>query len=386
MTETLYVDAPEALSALCARLKPSEWLALDTEFIREKSYYPRLCLIQVATDEVVACIDPLRLDDLSPLLEILFDESVTKVLHAAYQDLEIFYHLAGKVPRPIFDTQIAASLLGYGDQVGYAKLVQAMLGVTLDKSHTRTDWAQRPLEEAQLRYAADDVRYLRELYRQQYETLDAKGRLGWLAEDFQGLSDTASYEVVPTRAWQRIRGLHTLKGRQLAVLRALAAWREAQAMRSDKPRKWILSDDVLVELARRMPTDEERLAKIRGLDTGAIRRHGDKWLEIIETASQEPAAEWPTLPPRVKLDPEQDAAVDALMALLRLEAREHEISPSMIATRKDLEQLIGGEQDMALLHGWRAQLAGHRLQEFLAGRISLQMENGRLRAESEKNL
>ena len=376
--QQLYIDKPDELDHLCQRLCGSPWLALDTEFLREKSYYPRLCLLQVANDDLIACIDPLRLPDLEGLLTLLYDSSIVKVLHAARQDLEIFYYLRGAVPQPLFDTQIAAALLGYGDQIGYGALVREMLGVELPKSHSRTDWSLRPLEPEQLRYAADDVRYLRELYREQRRMLRELGRMEWLADDFAQLGDPATYENRAEEAWSRIRGHQQLRGVQLAVLRALAAWREERARQQDRPRKWLLRDDVLLELARRQPRDHQALARVRGLEEGARRRWGSELLALIREARALPEKQWPRSQERIRLTVEQEGMVDALMALVRLAARESRISPASLATRRDLERLVAGEGSGPVMRGWRRQLCGARLEAFLAGRSGLLVESGRL--------
>lgn len=377
-----YVDSPEALREVCDRLRAGPWLALDTEFIRERSYYAQLCLVQVANPELIACIDPLTLQDLGPLRELLLDPQVLKVLHAAGQDLEIFDHLWGAVPAPVFDTQLAASVLGLGEQVGYGRLVQAVLGVELDKSHARTDWSRRPLEPEQLRYAADDVRYLVEVYPRLRAELEGKGRLAWLEDDLAALTDPARYRPAPEEAWRRIRGSQHLRPRQLGALKLLAAWRERRAERLDKPRRWVLQDEVLLELARRSPADETALAKIRGLDEGAQRRLGEELLQVLARARALPESEWPQPPVRRDLGPEQDALVDALMALLRHCAQAQAISPAAIATRKDLERLVQGERELELLQGWRGRLAGRAMLDFLEGRTGLCVREGRLHPQA----
>ncbi len=293
MNDVLYLVDQPALVEFCTGLRGESWLALDTEFIREQTYYPQLCLIQVASTDQIACIDPLALPSLDPLLEVLYDPTVTKVLHAAYQDLEIFYYLRGAVPMPIFDTQLAASVLGYGNQVGYANLVQKMLGVELEKTHTRADWRRRPLPSAWLAYAADDVRHLQEIYLRQQVMLTERGGMEALAEDFTALADPVRYQPQPQEAWRRIREHQRLRGVQRAVLRALAAWREEQAIRNDRPRRWILHDGPLLELARRMPDDVDGLARIHELPPATLRRHGSELLERIAAARAEPPEQWP---------------------------------------------------------------------------------------------
>ncbi len=368
----LYIDSAADLAALCARLRDRTWLTLDTEFIREKTYRARLCLVQLASEDDVACIDTLAIDDLGPLLELLLDPTITKVLHAARQDLEIFHDLAGgRVPAPVFDTQLAATLAGFGDQIGYAELVRRLLGVELDKSQARTDWSARPLDPEQLNYAADDVRHLREVYARLHARLEAAGRLAWLADDFATLVDPATYRSDPETAWRKLRGANQLRGRQLAVLRALAAWRERQAAEADRPRRWIMDDAALLALARSAPSRREQLAKVRGLGDGLIRRHGSDLLELIRDA-RNAQTEGEAPPPRPRpLTAAEEAGVDALMALVRLQAHRHEVSPATLATRRDLEALVRGEADLPLLTGWRRGLVGDLLTSFLAGEVTL---------------
>lgn len=291
-----YVDTPDALHALCAEIAGSPRLMLDTEFMREKTYRAQLCLIQVCDGQVAACIDPLALDDLSPLYALLFNPNIVKVLHAARQDLEIFLDLTGKLPAPIFDTQIAAALAGHADQIGYGNLVRELLGVDLDKSHTRTDWSRRPLDRQQMRYALDDVRYLVTVFDRLNAELARRGRLDWLQPDFDALTDPALYRNDPADAWQRVKGAGKLKPKQLAVLAELAAWRERKAQDSNRPRRWILADDPLLALARIQPDNENKLASIRGLEAGHAKKSGKELLEHIRTALARPKETWPRLP------------------------------------------------------------------------------------------
>ena len=373
------VETPEQLEQICSQLRGSEWLAIDTEFIREKTYYPRLCLIQVCNGEVAACIDPLKLQQLDPLLDILYDGSTLKVLHAARQDLEIFLHDHGRLPMPVFDTQPAAALLGHGDQIGYANLVKLLLDVDLPKDQSRTDWSQRPLDDQQLRYAFDDVVYLGQLYLHMRAHLFDRERLQWLAADFATLADPKTYYPDPHNMWTRVKGRKLLRGRQLAVLQALAAWRETQARERDLPRKWILKDDALIELCRRMPRDTGGLARIRGLEPGQIRREGDTLIAAIRQAADLPREQWPQDGGRPKpLSAEQEAMVDLLHAALRLIAAQHQLSPLAIASRKDLEKLVRGESGGPLDEGWRGSLAGQTLRQIMHGEIALEVHNGGL--------
>jgi ribonuclease D len=380
--DILFIDTAQALASLCGRLKTCEWIALDTEFMRERTYFPRLCLLQVGTSELTACIDPLTLKSLEPLLDIVYDTRIMKVLHAAYQDFEILYHLRGEPPKPVFDTQIAASLLGFGEQLGYANLVLQMLGVQLPKGHTRSDWSMRPLDAAQLRYAADDVRYLGILHPRLKALLTDKDRLGWLAEELAWLEAPEIYRADPLDAWRRIGGVQTLVPRQLNILRALAAWREQEAITRDLPRKWVVPDPVLVDLARLAPQDCSEMASLRGLQKSQVGKYGAILIKTVQAAAQEPESQWPQAPPRRQLNPVQEAAVDMLMAVVRNQAALHEVSPSTIATRAALERLVLGDTDVPILRGWRAQIAGATVQRMLAGELKVSLDAGALRMEA----
>lgn len=377
--QEVFVDTPAALAVLVEQLKDSEWLALDTEFIREKTYFPRLCLIQISNGEVSACVDPLAIEDFSPFLDLIYDGSIIKVLHAARQDLEIFLHDWGRIPLPLFDTQPAAALLGFGDQVGYAKLAQQVLGVDLPKDHSRTDWSRRPLDEGQVRYALDDVIYLGQVYVQMRGHLSDRNRLQWLAADFAALADPATYVQHPSTAWKRVKGRQHLRGVQLAILQSLAAWREEQALARDLPRRWVIKDEVLVDLARRKPKSPDQLSRIRGLEPAAIRREGQAILQAVEAGLNTPKEDWPTEGRiKKKLSAGQEAQADLLNAVLRQVADEHQLSPHAIAGRKDLEKLIQGDLQTPLLEGWRRQVAGDHLLQVLRGDYSVRCAQGAL--------
>jgi ribonuclease D len=374
-----FIDTPEALAGLCETLRGSEWLAIDTEFMREKTYYPRLCLIQVCNGELAAAIDPIRLQDLQPLLDVLFDGSILKVLHAARQDLEIFWNDWHQFPLPLFDTQPAAALLGFGDQVGYANLVKQVLEVDLPKDQSRTDWSIRPLDEQQIRYALDDVIYLGKLYLNLRGRLSDRERLQWLAADFATLADPVTYQPPLSEAWKKIKGRQHLRGRQLAVLQALAQWRELQARERDLPRKWLLKDDVMVELCRRLPRNLESLSRVRGIEAGLVRREGKPLLQLIDEACQLDKQSWPKEKGRPKpLTPQQEAMVDLLSASLRLLAARHQLSPQAIGTHKDLQKLVRGDNECKLLEGWRRGVAGETLLAVIQGETNLLNVDGEL--------
>jgi ribonuclease D len=368
--QELFIDTTEQLHNLCNQLAGSEWLALDTEFLREKTYYPKFCLLQIANDQIAACIDPLKIDDFSALMPLLEDPQITKVFHAGRQDLEIFHQLWDTLPTPLFDTQLAAMLTGHGDQIGYAPLVQKLLGITLDKSHSRTDWTLRPLAHEQQRYALDDVIYLGQIYAQLNTELESLGRSHWLEDDFKTLTTASTYQIDSQQQWQRIRGRQHLKGVQLAILQSLASWRETTAIERNKPKGWIIKDDVLLELARRKPKDKTQLSHTRGLEKHAIDRHGDTLLKLISDACALPSETWPQeKTQRMRLTTEQDAMVDILTCAVRLLAKQQQLSPQALATRKELEQLAIGNQDLALLSGWKKAVIGNDLQKILAGTL-----------------
>jgi ribonuclease D len=374
----VYIDNAAALSALCSELRHQTqhqpWLALDTEFMREKTYFPQLCLLQVGTAETVACIDPLILTDLTPLLELIYDSSITKVFHAAHQDLEIFYHLTQAVPAPIFDTQVAAPLLGHPSQAGYAALVQDILGITLNKGHARTDWARRPLSEAQLSYAADDVRYLGQVYVKLREQLEAEKRLSWLKDDFARQADPARYEYAPDLAWKRIRATKRMRGKALAIVQTLAAWREQKARDKNLPRNWLLRDDTLCDLAQLAPQSRKELQQIRGLNEKQLNQIETELLPLISTAITGPVDK--SKPPQrpARPTPQQEALIEALMAVVHIQALHNNMHPTTLASRKDVEQwLLNQQADSPLMSGWRRDIIGEALSGLLDGQRSLQV-------------
>ena len=385
-TDIRYIDSPEELDELCRQLSHSPWIALDTEFMREKTYYPRLCLIQLATTDLVACIDPLSIRDLSPLLDVIYDRSITIVMHAARQDLEIFYHLRGTLPAPVFDTQIAALLLGFPDQTGYGNLVRGILGKNLEKLHTRADWSARPLTRDQIRYAADDVIYLVAIYQHLVDRLNALGRADWLSEDFENLVDPALYDNPPELAWLKVRGSNRLKGPSLSILQSLAHWREETAQREDRPRGWLLKDDVLIDIARHMPVTQQALGKIRGVHDGMLRKHGERLLELILAAKDRQPVPFPGSEQRIRLTPVQDAMVDVMMALVRISGAENSLNPAVLASRKQLEELVVNGSDAAVMRGWRRKLVGDELQAMLDGRLSLSVDDGKIVVSSPKTV
>ena len=356
------ITRADALAARIEGWQQRPWLALDTEFLREDTYHPILCLVQVGDGESDVCIDTLALgqDALKPLWSLLGNPSITKVLHAPSQDLEIFVRFGDDPVTPLFDTQIAAALLGHGDQLGYAALVDKMLGIKLDKSLTRTDWSRRPLTGPELAYAAADVRHLSEIHPQLREALAAQGRLAWLHEDCSRLADPVRYRNPPDEAWKRLKGLGRMAADAQPVAVALAGWRERIAQERDRPRKWILDDDALYRIAERAPRDLDALAALKVLPAKTIERHGEALTALVAAAQSAPAG--PVLLDE-QLSDGQKVLLKRLQECLRGIAEARNLPVSLIAPRADLEALVrfGAVADATVLQGWRRELAGDAL-------------------------
>ncbi len=373
---TEYIDNDATLKNFCDELQQHDTLFLDTEFIRETTYYPVLCLIQVATAEHSACIDPITINDLSPLMDVLYNAKITKVVHAGRQDMEILFQLNGKLPSPLFDTQIAAAFLGYGEQIGYGELINRELGVQLDKSHSRTDWKKRPLSTAQVEYALDDVRYLAKAYPRLVEKLQSLRRLQWVQEESAGLEQSVLYTNPPDKMWLKVKRASSLRGKALAVLQKLAAWREQTAVDRDSPRRRILADDVLLTLARQQPSDMDSLTRIRGLHPSFLKHYANTIMEIIQQSPDKPDTSDLKEKPTSAVD---SALLDGASALLRLCADRAGISTGVLANRADIEKLVRDKDaGIALMQGWRFQIAGQELQQFLNGKVSLSVTDGKL--------
>ncbi|MCG6872716.1 MAG: ribonuclease D [Gammaproteobacteria bacterium] len=352
------IDSAAGLRDFSEELSSAAWLGIDTEFLRERTYYPRLCLMQVAAGETIACVDPVEGLDFEPLLNVMFRPDVVKVMHSARQDLEFFYSWRQQLPAPLFDTQVAGALCGLGDQTGYASLVQTLLGVEVSKDQTRTNWCRRPLTEAQLAYARDDVRYLGALQEWLSGRLEQLGRLAWLEEDCRRLTDPALYLADPAMAWQRLSGAR-LSPREQVVLRAVAEWREQRAQDRDLPRQWVLPDRSLVALAQVQPDSVRALDAVGEL--GAQR--GDAWKQeliglISEAREQPEELVWDN--PQA-LSRSEQALVKTLMSLLRARAEQLEVPASLLCNRRDVVRLVKGERELPVLAGWRRGEIGEAL-------------------------
>ena len=369
------------LAAFCDRIKGQPFIAVDTEFMRETTYWPKLCLIQAATPTDEAVIDPMADGmDLEPFLQILRDETILKVFHAARQDVEIFNNLEA-MPRPLFDTQVAGMAAGFGEQIAYDALVRQMLKIELDKSSRFTDWARRPLTDNQLTYALADVTHLARLYPMLRERLEREGRLAWVTDEMADLTDAANYDVEPENAWKRLRPRrHTAK--YLAVYRAVAAWRERTAQLRDQPRGRILKDEAIDEIATQAPTDAEGLDRLRSVPKGfSGSRFGPDLVTAIREALKDPEAYAPVIErARQPASPAAGAVVELLKVLLKARAEESGVASKLIATVSDLEQIANDDAaDVGALKGWRREAFGEDALKLKRGELALVLDGARVR-------
>lgn len=367
------------LAAACGRMARHPFVTVDTEFLRETTYYPLLCVAQLASPDEAVVIDALAPGiDLAPLFGLLTNEAVMKVFHAARQDIEIVWNLAKKIPHPIVDTQVAAMVLGYGDAISYDQLVQRITGDTIDKSNRFTDWTRRPLSEAQLRYAISDVTHLRDVYLKLSADLEARGRGTWVEAEMDVLTSPDTYRMDPENAWERLRN-RVRKPKELAVLMEVAAWREREAQTRDVPRGRVLKDDVLGEIAVQAPATLDRLSQLRSLPRGFERsRWGDA---IVEAVSRGLARDPKTLPrfERFKPAPNGSATVELLKVLLRMTSEKHGVAAKVIATVDDLDRIAADDQaDVPALKGWRRELFGDKALSLKHGKLALAVEKGRV--------
>jgi ribonuclease D len=360
------------LESFCERLSTAPFIAVDTEFMRETTYWPKVCLIQVASEEEAACIDPLVEGlDLSPLLRLLANTTVTKVFHAARQDVEIFNNL-GVIPQPLFDTQIAAMAAGFGDQVAYDSLVRQMLKVDIDKGSRFTDWARRPLSDSQLKYALADVVYLAKLYPKLRARLEREGRLAWVAEEMAGLTNPALYDSDPENAWKRLKP-RKFSPKYLAAFRATAVWRERTAQDRDQPRGRILKDEAIDEIATQLPLDPDAFNRLRSVPKGfGGSRFGGELVGVLKQALADPDAHAPEVPREPRREPAPGAVVELLKVLLKAKSEEADVAPKLIATVADLERIaVDDEAEVDALQGWRRKVFGDDALKLKRGEIAL---------------
>ena len=355
------IESPAALAALCDELQNQDCIAVDTEFAREKSYFPHIGLIQIAGDDRIACIDPLAFDAKPQLSELLFNNSITKVFHACLQDLEVLELTLGEKPCPLFDTQVATALMNEDHQISYARLVENELNIKLPKSETRTDWLKRPLTKAQLEYAADDVRYLLSLYKQQLGELETLDRSQWMREECKRLcSTTLNNQDDLSHCWTRVKGKERLRGIELAVLQQAAVWREQQAIAKDLTRRRILPDDHVVQIAVKQPKNISELTQVGRIRKLLEMSELDSLSEAICSAYAKAESEWPSLKRR-QLTQAHSTALTAVLDQLRKKATDLGISQGTLCNRKDAEKLVLGKRDLQVLSGWRLDCIGNDL-------------------------
>ena len=368
-----------ALAEFCARLAGADFITVDTEFMRERTYWPQLCLIQVAGPDVASTIDPLAPGmDLKPLLDLLYDPRLLKVFHAARQDLEIFFHMTGAVPHPLFDTQVAAMVCGYGEAASYETLASQLAKARIDKSARFTDWSMRPLSDRQVEYALADVTHLRQVYAALARRLTATGRAGWLGEEMATLMDPATYRLDPETSWMRFKPKNP-KPRYLAVLKEVAAWREREAQKRDIPRNRIIRDESVVEIAAHPPRTLDDMARLRGMSKGfAEGRLGQDLLNAIERGIALPDAQVPRLDPTPELPGGLGATVDLLKVLLKIKCEAAGVAQKLVATTADLE-LVAADDDAEVpaLRGWRRELFGRAAIDLKHGRLALGLDGRR---------
>ncbi|MFZ0027367.1 MAG: ribonuclease D [Pseudolabrys sp.] len=373
------ISTSDDLAAVCARMAKHPFVTVDTEFLRETTYYPLLCVAQMASPEEAVVVDALATGlDLSPLFALMANESIIKVFHAARQDIEIVWNMAKTIPHPIVDTQVAAMVLGYGDSISYDQLVQRITGDTLDKSHRFTDWTRRPLSDAQIAYALSDVTHLRDVYLKLAEDLDKRGRNNWVEAEMEVLTSPETYRADPERAWERLKS-RVRKPKELAVLMEVAAWREREAQTRDVPRGRVIKDDVIGDIAVQAPTSIERLGHLRSLPKGFERsRWGEQIIEAVKRGLERDSK---TLPRLERFRPAANGAatVELLKVLLRMTAERHGVAAKVIATIDDLDRIAADDEaDVPALKGWRRDLFGEKALALKQGRLALAVDNGRV--------
>jgi ribonuclease D len=373
------ITSSEDLARACERLAKYPVITVDTEFLRETTYYPLLCVIQMASPDEAVVIDALADGiDLDPFYALMVNEQVLKVFHAARQDIEIVWHRAGKLPHPIFDTQVAAMVLGYGDSIAYDALVEKVTGHRPDKTHRFTDWSRRPLSKEQIVYAEADVTHLRDVFKALDADLKKRGRSDWVSEEMEVLTSPRTYDAEPSRAWERLKS-RVRKPKELAVLMEVAAWREREAQARDVPRGRVLKDDAIGDIATHAPISLEKLAHLRSIPKGFER---SKWGSDIVAAVQRGVARDPNSLPKIdrpRGNAAGSATVELLKVLLRMTAEKHHVAAKVIATIDDLEQIaMSDDSDIPALHGWRRELFGEAALALKHGKLALAVEKGRV--------
>jgi ribonuclease D len=367
----IYIDSSEKLANFCSSIEAADYCVIDTEFVREKTYYPILALIQIATDQHMGCIDPLAFDCFEPFIKLLQNPDLIKVFHSSSQDLEILFQNYDQIPTPVFDTQLAAAVLGYNHQISYADLVQNVTGVHLEKKYTRANWVHRPLTEGELDYAMDDVRYLMPVYRHLKSELEVKQRGPWIEKEFQKMSAESSYELDSSKLWKKLKGVQKLKGIQLQIASLLCEWREQLAQKKNLPKRWVIKDELIIDIARLKPSSATELASIRDVNQKFVEQNAMTVLDAINKAQAMDSSEWPKHEKSRALTSGQQSVGDCLMALCREIAEENDIALATLATRKDIDNLIINRKNSELSQGWRFEMAGEKLLKFIHGQTGI---------------
>ena len=360
----------------------SRYVAIDTEFLREKTYYPNLCLVQLCTEGGTYVVDPFAVDDLGVLAPVFENEAAMKLFHAGTRDIEILYREVGAMPCPIFDVQVAAALLGQSYQAGLASLLSSFLGVSIKKSDSFTDWTRRPLAASQLSYAAEDVIYLPRLYEVMTSRLEELGRLHWLDDEFADMTNPENYEVDPYARYRRLKRGNQLSRKQMAAAREVAAWREVQAQRRDIPRKWVLSDEQVVEACKREATSIDELFMVRGVKQGMSTRDAREVAQLMKKAFASDESTWPKPDAPSQCEPNVDFPLDLMQALMRARSKETGIAMQTFGSHGDMALLARGHvEESALMKGWRRKIIGNDLVRLLEGRIRLGLNENELVVE-----
>jgi len=377
VTNPTIITNSKTLIKFCDDWKLANYIAIDTEFIREKTYWPKLCLIQIAGPNQVAAIDPQAESlELEPLFKLLENPNVIKVFHSARQDIELFFHLTGKIPSPLFDTQLAAMVCGFGDSIGYDRLAESLVNTQIDKGQRFTDWSFRPLTQKQISYALDDVIYLRPIYDKLKKRLENNKRESWIEEEMNVLTDPITYNTSPTESWKRIK-TRNRNPKFLAVLREISTLREQEAQRCNLPRNRIVRDEALTEIASRVPTTIEELSKVRALSSNLAKgKLGRKLLNAVKDATAIDKALYPSVPkPKNRLT-RLDPLIDLLKVLLKIRCHEEGIAPRLVATTNDLESFATDETNSKLLVGWRKDVFGKSALALKNGKIGMTFSKG----------
>lgn len=376
----MLITTTEELAAFCAPLAHTDFVTVDTEFMRERTYWPKLCLVQLGGPDGAVAIDPLAPDiKLDPLFELLANPKVLKVFHAARQDVEIFYNLTGQVPHPMFDTQVAAMVCGFGEAASYETLADKLANAKIDKSSRFTDWTNRPLTEKQITYALGDVIYLRKVYEKLRDQLQKSNRISWVQEEMKILTSISTYKIDPQEVWRRFKW-RADKPRLRAILRELAAWRELEAQRLNVPRNRVVRDEALMEIAHHPPGNTHDLSRIRGLNTGfAESRQGKEILDAVAKALALPSDQCPTGEGRRILPSGLGPVMDLLKVLLKQTSEEHGVATKLIATTDELEEIAADDDaDVPAMQGWRRELFGHLALELKRGELALSVKGKRV--------